>query len=1111
MVDRASPGESIYNMPRTRRIRGRLEIPALERALDGLAARHEVIRTRFAEREGAVVQVVTEHARVPLEVVDLRGVGAETREREAARRAEADGFRPFDLTKDLLLRAVLYRLADDDAVLLVATHHIVSDGWSAGILFRDLFELYLAEVEERAPVLPDLPIQFGDYASWQRETLAGPRLEELRSYWGRQLAGPLPSLDLPTDRPRTSSVGNAGAAVSVAIAPEVAARMRAMAGAHSASTYMVVLAAVQTMLARLCGSNDVIVGSPVAGREEADLDGLMGFFANTVALRTRFAPGVSFGSLLDQVRQTCLDGFDHQDMPLEPMLEELKREGHLSDPSLFRVVLTMLDTTPQGREYPGFSTAPFGLGRDNTKFDLTFFLQDKGDSIRLALFYRTDLFNPDTARRILDVLTAVLDGGTRAPDRAVVDLPLVGADDTRRLREWQGPLAPPEPDLVVRLIGERAAATPAATAIQAGESAVTYGDLWAESDTLARRLIAAGVGRGDRIGICLDRDVTLLVAVLGVWRAGAAYVPLLPDLPPARLAQLVTESAARAVVTSSIYRDRMPAGIAVLDVRTGDGAPAAEALPGLAPNDLAYVLFTSGSTGVPKGVAVTHGNLAHYVRGVSHRLGLALDGSTPWSGASVSTLAADLGHTAVFPILAAGGVLHLIPGDVAMEPARWNGYLTGRPIDLLKITPSHLRALIADASGQALAAVLPRRWLVLGGEACPWPLVRAIQDARPGCRILNHYGPTETTVGVCTFAPDEVDLGDATPASVPIGRPLPNMRADILDPQGQLVPVGFPGELWIGGPQVAAGYLAQPALTRERFVERDGIRWYRTGDRVRRLATGDIEFLGRLDAQIKIRGHRVEPEEIETFLSRIPGVRQAAVALNDDRLVAFVVADHGTDEAWTAAARAGLPDHMVPSAWVRLDQLPLNANGKLDRRSLPSIEANRSGPASGAAPRNPTEETLVQIWQEVLKRPSVGIDDNFFDLGGHSLTAIRILGRVSKSFGVRLPLKALFDAPTIAGFGELVAPRSPTEQALGDIWREVLKKERVGLHENFFDLGGHSLLAIRLLGRISKGLGVRLALRDLFEAPTVAQLAEVIDLTRQLAAVESLTGPGQQA
>jgi amino acid adenylation domain-containing protein len=535
------------------------------------------------------------------------------------------------------------------------------------------------------------------------------------------------------------------------------------------------------------------------------------------------------------------------------------------------------------------------------------------------------------------------------------------------------------------------------------------------------------VGPDVAVGLCFDRSVEMIVGMYGILAAGGAYVPLLPDQPAARLAKQIEECGARVVVTLASHRALLPEHVEV--VALDADAEALAALPADAPavdvrpGDMAYVLFTSGSTGVPKGVAVTHANLVHYTRAIAGVLGLNLDApdaargdaqdasrSTPqWHCATVSSLAADLGHTSVFPALASGGVLHVLPSDVAMDATRYQAYVAAHPIDLLKITPSHLNALLG---AEISAAHLPAKWLVLGGEPCPWPLVDRVQ-AVGRCRVLNHYGPTETTVGACTLDIGASDVRSRAPATVPIGRPLPNVTTHVLDRAGEPVPVGVPGELWIGGAGVARGYVNRDTLTRERFVTVDGERRYRTGDRVRRLATGDIEFLGRLDDQVKVRGYRVELGEIEVVLARHQRVRQAVVALVDDQLVGYIVpqAEHVDDALLAAHVAAELPEYMVPAAWVRLHTVPMNANGKVDRAALPrpTVTATTDG-----APRTEAETRLAALWAEVLKRDAVGVHENFFALGGHSLLAIRLLGRIAKTFGQRMSLRTLFENPTVA-------------------------------------------------------------------------------------------------
>jgi len=527
------------------------------------------------------------------------------------------------------------------------------------------------------------------------------------------------------------------------------------------------------------------------------------------------------------------------------------------------------------------------------------------------------------------------------------------------------------------------------------------------------------VGPDTVVGLCAERSTELVVGMVGILLAGGAYLPLLPDLPAARLAGLLEASRARLVVTLTAHRALLPASVPVvcLDAESAHLAaqPATPPISGAAPESLAYLLFTSGSTGVPKGVAVTHGNLVHYTRAIASVLGLDLTGAqAPWHGATVSTLAADLGHTAVFPMLASGGTLHVLRGEVVTDASRFQQYVAAHPLDLLKITPSHFQAL---AGPEFRPEHLPRRWLVLGGEPCPWGLAHAVVS-RGTCRVLNHYGPTETTVGACTFevtAASAARLAPWAPATVPIGRPLPNMTAHLLDARQRLVPIGVPGELWLGGPGVARGYLGRDDLTGERFGVTAGERRYRTGDRMRRLPTGDLEFLGRLDTQVKVRGHRVELGEIETVLAQHPAVRQAVVMLHDEVLVGYVV-HHASAEpsALRAHVASLLPEYMVPTEWVVLAQLPLTPNGKVDRARL-RAPAAAAPAADDGAPRNETEQRLLVLWAEVLKKDSLGRDDNFFALGGHSLLATRLVGLVRKELGLEVPLRTLFEHPTIAG------------------------------------------------------------------------------------------------
>ncbi|MGH7562440.1 MAG: amino acid adenylation domain-containing protein, partial [Gemmatimonadales bacterium] len=893
--------------------------------------------------------------------------------------------------------------------------------------------------------------------------------------------------------------------VAATLPPALQAALKELAAKHEATLYMVCLAAFKTVLARWAGQEDITVGSAVAGRTRRETEGIVGYFSGALPLRTRVGLDGSFSELLRSVRTTCLGALEHRDVPFEPLVLELEREGGRRESPLYRCVLTMQDATAAALELPGVSGTPVDVELGATKFDLTMLPTEHTTGLDLALWYRTDLFDEPTAARFLGHFVRVLEAAATDP-QPLARLPLLTDHEQRELAAWNATTRDfGDPATMLGLVARAAARTPARTAVVAGEESLSYQALLERAGRLGQRLRDEGVGPDVPVGLCLERGVEAIVAMLGIWAAGGAYVPLQPDQPAARLAGLLSASGARVAITRSRHRALLPADCTVvlldeeaaaLDRRSGE-------LPdsGVEPDRLAYVLFTSGSTGEPKGVAVTHGNLVHYVRAVSAILGLDLAGGEDgWQAATVSTLAADLGLTAIFPPLAGGGTVHLLPDQVSTDPGRFQTYLERQPIDLLKITPSHFAALAGSAPAPAH---LPRRWLVFGGEPCPWGLVEEALAAKR-CRVLNHYGPTETTVGVCVFEPGSREVGPWAPATVPIGRPLPNATAQVLDALGELCPVGVPGELWLGGKGVARGYIGRGDLTAERFVERDGTRWYRTGDRVRRLPTGDLEFLGRLDTQIKVRGYRVELGEIEAALARCEGVAQAAVVLSGETLVGCLVGvgagEQPSDAALAEQLGRTLPSYMVPTRWVWLEKLPLTANGKIDRRALAVREPpapEDSAATNGAAPRGDTESRLAGLWAEVLKRESVGRDESFFALGGHSLLAIRLLGKISKTFGMRLPLRALFDNPTVASLAPMLTTDDPVETEIARLWGEVLKRDRVGREDNFFALGGHSLSAIRLLGRVSKTFGVRLPIRALFDAPTVGGFAALVKSAKE--------------
>ncbi len=1018
MLDRATPGLTAYNLPMAHRLRGALDVGALERALSVVVARHEALRTRFAEGDKHPVQVVAPPEPITLHRIDLGDRPAGDREQEARRVLGERARVPFDLAHEPAFRATLLRLADNDHVLLVETHHIVVDGWSTGIVYRELARAYAAARAGRDPELPPVPIQFGDVAAWERKRLAGERLEELLTFWRAQLGTAAHEpLGLPTDFPRPSTPTFAGARETVVLPGERLAAIRRLGQSQQATLYMTLIAAYATVLHRYTGRTDVLIGSGSAGRSLPETEGVVGYLNTTLVQRADFSGDPTFAELLARVKTSAVNAYDHQEIPLEKLVLELRQgQERLSHAPLFEVVLTMQDTSGGLLPLESLDVEMFGFTMGATKFDITLLPIERADDLVLTAQYRSDIFAPATMRRLLGHLVQVLESAGAHPELPASAIPLLTEAERAERTAWNATtvnLGAPA-TLVERFErrAHRVASQPAV--VGAGGVILTYDELNTRANRLAHHLRGAGLAPGAPVGLLLDKSADAIVGLLGILKAGGAYVPLSLDAPPARLAQQIAECGATIVVTAAASADRLPAGVSavLLDAQAGFGAEPGSNPPAVAtPETIAYVLFTSGSTGTPKGVAVTHANLVHYTRAVASVLGLPLDGTgAPWHFGTVTTLAADLGNTSVFPALLSGGTLHVLSSDVGLDAGRFRSYLAAHPLDLLKITPSHFQAL---AGPEFAAEHLPRRWLVLGGEPCPWSLVDAVRG-KNGLRVLNHYGPTETTVGATTFEVGAVDVSPWAPATVPIGRPLPNVTADVLDARQQPVPVGVPGELWIGGAGVTSGYFGRDDLTRERFVTIDGKRCYRTGDRVRRLPTGDIEFLGRLDTQVKVRGHRVELGEIEAVLAGHPAVRQAVVALRDDALVGYIVEGVPvTDAALAGYVGAALPDHMVPGTWMRLERIPLGPNGKVDRTALPAPAA--AAPAdAGGQPQTDTERALAALWAEVLKKDAVGRDDNFLALGGHSLMAIRLLGRIARQWNVRLALRTLFDHPTVA-------------------------------------------------------------------------------------------------
>jgi amino acid adenylation domain-containing protein len=1024
-MDPASPA---YTLPAAYRLRGALDVEALRRAVDQVARRHEALRTVFPERDGEPVQVVRPPAPVPMPVDDLSG--AEGGEARMKALALEEARLPFDLAGGPLFRARLIRLAADEHLLLLVMHHIVSDGWSFGVLLREVSALYAAFAEGREPALPALPVQYADFAAWQRQQ-PGSALRAPLAYWMERLEGAPAVLELPTDRPRPAVRGPRGAREAAVLPTELLERVTALARAEGATAYMVMLAAYALLLSRWSGQDDVVVGSPVAGRSWSQVEPLIGFFVNTVAVRAELGGAPTFRQLLARVREATLGAMAHQELPFEKLVDEMKVERSLGHSPVFQAMFALQNFELGAIDLGGVRGEPVALDAGVSKIDLSLYAVPKPEGLVCTAVYASDLFDAATVRRMLGHFRALLEAAAADPSRPVAELELLAPGERARVvEEWNRTArAFPAGAVLHGMIEAQAARTPLAPAVVGEDGALAYAELDAGANRVARRLRAMGVRAEDRVAVFLPRSAETLVALLGVLKAGAAYVAVDPKDPGERAAWLLEDSGAAVVVTRSGVE--VPAhGAAVL--RMDDPSLAAEPAeaPGVAvhPAQAAYVVYTSGSTGRPKGVVVEHRSACNYVHGILGHLA-----EVPCSSfATVSTFSADLGNTVVFPALCSGGVLHVIGAERTTDPDGFAAYLREHGVECLKIVPSHLAALMGGARP---ADALPARLLVLGGEASRTEWIREVRALAPGMRVMNHYGPTETTVGVLTLPV----AGSIDRATLPLGVPLPNVRVYVLDGGMRPVPVGVPGELYVGGAQVARGYLNRPGLTAERFVPGPftaGERLYRTGDRVRWLADGTVEFLGRVDDQVKIRGFRVEPGEVASAAAAHPAVRQAVVVVREDapgekRLVAYFVGDAAPAElrGWL---RARLPEAMVPAAFVAVDSIPLTRNGKVDRRALPAPDARLEDADGYVEPRTPTEEVLAEIWAELLKAERVGAQDGFFDRGGHSLLGIRMVSRAGAAFGVELPLRALFEAPTLGAFAARVdaargqgAPRTP--------------------------------------------------------------------------------------
>jgi amino acid adenylation domain-containing protein len=1047
-LDRLTPGDPSYNVPIVVRVEGELDAAALGRALYEVGLRHESLRTRLTETPDGPVQVIDPEPRIDLARVDLTALGRPVGDAELARLADLEAARPFDLEAGPLARAVVALLGPDHAALLLTLHHVVSDGWSMGVLVRDVGACYRAALAGRRPELAPLPVQYPDYALWQRRALSGEALARLVETWRRRLAGAPSALALPTDRPRPPLRTSAGGTVLLALPARAGARLAAFGRSRRATPFMALLTAWNALLFRYTGAAAIPVGTPVANRERRETLDLIGFFVNTLVLLGDLAGDPPFELLLERLRDTSFEAFAHQELPFEKLVEELRPERDPSRTPIFQVMCTLQNTPMPPLDLGELRLSPIEVENATAKYDLSLTLTEVGEELVGSLAYSTDLFDAATAVRLGRHLGAIIEAGLAAPREAVSRLPMLGPAEVGELLgrlPWRPAKAPAGLGMVHEQFAARAAAEPERPAVASGEVELSYGELARRSGELARRLRQLGVGPEERVAVAAVRAAETVVAILGALEAGGAYVPIDPLLPEARRQALAAEGGCKVWLEPGEAPGEVRAVLLSTAVGVAPAIPAVQA----APENAAYVLFTSGSTGTPKGVVVEHRQLSHYVAAAIERLELAAGES--WT--LVSTFAADLGHTALFPCLVLGGRLEVASEDAVRDPELFAALAAAHPADAMKIVPSHLAALLANSPHPA--AVLPRRRLVLGGEATSPELLARIAELAPGLAVFNHYGPTEATVGALAGP-----LAPGSPGPLPLGKPMPRVAAVLLGRCGELVPPGVPGELCLGGAGVARGYLGRPDLTAERFVPdpwgreagRPGGRLYRTGDLARRLADGTWVWLGRTDDQIKVRGFRIEPREVEAALEAHPGVGRAAVLPRPvglggrPGLVAWVQPVDAGLEAQEVRAflRQHLPAAMVPDLIVPVERLPLSPNGKVDRQALAALPLpTASRPAAAQTPRTATERLLSEVWAEVLGLEQVGREENFFDLGGHSLLLARLQRELRLRSGVSLPLLRFFEFPTVATLAaSLDRDPGPASSGPSDASRERASRHR---------------------------------------------------------------------
>jgi amino acid adenylation domain-containing protein len=1026
--------ESPFNISIAIKLHGSLQVAALAQTLTAIVDRHPVLRTTFHSVDDRVVQMVAPGQSVQLHSIDLSHLSGEKRQLDVDRILNAESQRPFDLAADLMLRATLLRLDKSEHILLLVMHHIAADGWSVGILFRELASLYQGFAAGSPAELPALPIQYADFAQWQREWLAQEVMPAQLDYWKEQLAGLPPLLTLTTDRPRPAMQTFRGGTKYFQLDRQLTQQLKELSQRSGATLFMTLVAALVTLLSRYSGQDDIAIGSPIANRHRSEVESIIGCFINTLVLRTKLADDPTFLELLAQVRETTLGAYDRQDFPLEKLVEELKPERSLSHTPLYQVMF-VLQNAPIGKlELPGLTLSLLELEDAIAKDDLFLSMAETETGMTGELVYNSDLFDRETIERLAINFECLLASIVADPSQKIARLSLLSDREERQLLvDWNATKVEfPLDKCFSQLFEQQVIATPNAIAVECAGKQLTYQQLNDRANRWAKHLVKLGVEAETIVALVGDRNIDFLTAILAVFKAGGAYLPLNPAHPIDRLQQVLTQGKVTLVLAEHQWRSVVEP--LVMNLEPTLAREYLEDLDSLdyskenlpvrsAPTNLAYVIYTSGSTGTPKGAMLEQRGMVNHLYAKIADLKLGTNDVV----AQTASQTFDISIWQFLGALLVGGKVEIIPTEIATDPTQLFALVQQQQVSILEIVPSLLRTIVQQIEAGAYPLELANlRWLLLTGEALPPQLCRQWFAHYPNIPMLNAYGPTECSDDVTHYPIESAPAPDVL--NLPIGRPVANTQLYILDNQLQPVPIGVAGELYVSGVGVGRGYLNAPELTAKAFIANpfgQGCS-YKTGDKARYLPDGTIEFLGRIDFQVKIRGFRIELGEIEAVLSQHAQVREVTVIAREEQagnqyLAAYLVASApiATSDL-RELLKQKLPDYMVPGAFVFLDNMPLTPNGKIDRKALPVPDLGAAGANDFVAPESPTQVEIAKLWAEVLNLPEVGIYNNFFELGGHSLLATLIVSRLRSHFEIELPLRRLFESPTVAELAEYV-------------------------------------------------------------------------------------------